>query len=162
MRVTYLTLTDFEVICHELLHFFKSNKEPHPTFSESYFDKLDSVIDTPRRTFGKKDLYPNLIAKASCYFYFVNKLHPFSNGNKRLSIVSTGVFLMANGYEFTASEDMMYDFAKKVTLSKRNQKVEFKEVIEFIEKNSRRQRGFSGPQFIIDLLKLLEKRLPGK
>src|SRR3989338_11392099 len=162
MPVKYLTLSDFEVICHELLHFFKSNKEPHPTFSESYFDKLDSVIDTPRRTFEKKDLYPTLIAKAACYFYFVNKLHPFSNGNKRISIVSTGVFLMYNGYEFTASEDLMYDFAKKITLSKRDQDAEFKEVIEFMKKYSRKQKGFVGPRFIIDLLKLLQKRFGKK
>ncbi|OGK23614.1 hypothetical protein A3H80_05240 [Candidatus Roizmanbacteria bacterium RIFCSPLOWO2_02_FULL_37_19] len=162
MRITYLTLSDFEVICNELLRFFKSNKEPHPVFEDSYFDKLDSVIASPKRTFGKKDLYSSFFEKASCYFYFINKLHPFSNGNKRISIVATGVFLMYNGYEFTASEDLMYDFAKKITLSKRDQDAEFKEVIEFMKKYSRKQKGFVGPRFIIDLLKLLQKRFGKK
>ncbi len=154
----YLTLNDFEVITQELKHFFQKNKEPLPVFSESYFDKLDSVIASPRRTFGGKDLYQSLFAKAACYFYFINKLHPFSNANKRISIVSTGVFFMYNDYEFTASEDMMYGFAKRVTLSKKDQTTEFEEVIAFITKNSRRQTTFIGPRIIMNLLRFFQKR----
>lgn len=154
----YLTLTDFEVIAQELTHFFLQHKEPLPVFSESYFDKLDSVIATPRRTFGGKDLYPDLFQKAACYFYFINKLHPFANANKRISIVSTGVFLMYNDYEFIATDDIMYAFAKKVTLSKRDQTTEFEEVIAFIKKNARRQTAFSGLHVIMNLLQLFQKK----
>lgn len=155
--MTYLTLDDFEVITNELKNFFKKYKDPLPAFEESYFDKLDSVIASPRRTFTRKDLYPNLFDKAACYFYFINKLHPFSNANKRISIVSTGVFLMYNGYEFTAREENMYEFAKQVTLSNKDQKTEFDEVIAFIKKNSRRQIEFVGPRIISDILRFFKR-----
>jgi death-on-curing protein len=158
-RITYLTLEDFQFICLELKQFFKKNKEPHPVFENSYFDKLDSVIASPKQTFSKKDLYPHFFDKAACYFYFINKFHPFSNGNKRISIVATGVFLMYNGYEFIAHEDIMYAFAKTVTLSKKHQKEEFKEVVSFIKKNSRRQNLFDGAKFITDLIQLIQKNL---
>ncbi len=157
--MTYLTLTDFEVICAELKNFFQKNKEPLPIFKNSYFDKLDGVIASPRRTFGKKDLYTHLFEKAACYFYFVNKLHPFANANKRISIVSTGVFLMYNSYEFTADEEVMYEFAKRVTLSKRAQKTEFDEVVEFIKKHSKKVNPFEKPRFIAEILTFLQKIL---
>ena len=115
-KFVYLSLEDFKTICDELQTFFKKHSEPIPTFSNSYFDKLDSVINTPKKTFDKRELYPSIYEKAACYFYFINKFHPFNNGNKRISIVSTGVFLMFNGVDMNASEDEIYAFAKKITI----------------------------------------------
>jgi prophage maintenance system killer protein len=86
-NVTYLTLADFEIICWELNLFFTKQKDPPPIYEQSYFDKLDSIIAIPRKTYDKKDLYKSIYEKAACYFYFINKIHPFSNGNKRISIV---------------------------------------------------------------------------
>ncbi len=157
-HVTYLTLKDFEVICQELQHFFIKNNDPLPNFQQSYFDKLDSVIATPKRSFDKKDLYQDIFAKAACYFYFINKLHPFNNANKRTSIVATGVFLLSNGYEFTADETVMYEFAKSVTLSKREQKKEFDEVVVFIKKHSKKMGIILRPRFIFDILKFLRRK----
>lgn len=156
--MTYLTLTDFEIICQELKHFFKKNNDPLPIYKNTYFDKLDGLIASPKRTFDGKDLYTNFFEKAACYFYFVNKLHPFNNGNKRISIVSTGVFLMYNGYEFTADEEVMYEFATRITLSKKEQKIEFGEVVEFIKKNSRKSGSVIRAQFIFDLLRIFRRR----
>lgn len=157
-RITYLTLSDFEIICQELKHFFKKNNDPIPVFEQTYFDKLEMVIASPARTFDKKDLYPYLFQKAACYFYFINKLHPFNNGNKRISIVSTDVFLMSNGYEFIANNEDMYTFATSVTLNHTNQKKDFGEVADFIEKNSRKSSRFSSPKFIRELLRILRRR----
>lgn len=157
MMITYLTIKDFETICQELQLFFEKHKDPLPNFQDSYFDKLESIIDTPRRTFDKHDLYKTIFEKAGCYFYFINKLHPFANGNKRISIVASGVFLLSNGYEFTADEEMMYRFATKITLSKKDQKIEFGEVVEFIRKYSKKDTFFASPQFIFDILKFLRR-----
>lgn len=156
-NITYLTLTDFEIICQELKDFFNKNKDPLPNFKESYFDKLESVIASPRRTFNKKDLYTGLFEKAACYLYFINKLHPFSNANKRISIVATGVFLMYNGHEFTSEENIMYEFAKKITLSQKDQKIEFNEVILFVRKYSRKITFFKKTPFIFEILKFLHR-----
>lgn len=140
MRIIYLTLLDFEVICQELHRYFSQHNDPVPVFKHSHFEKLDSIVSIPQRTFDRKDLYKDVYRKAACYFYFINKLHPFANGNKRISIVSTGVFLLYNGHEFTATQDMMYDFAKSITLSHKKQDDELKEVTAFIKKNSRKTR----------------------
>jgi len=145
MNIQYLTLKDFEYICDEVLKFFKNNQDPPPNYKSSYFDKLDSVIAIPRKTFFFTDLYPTLFDKTACYLYFINKLHPFDNGNKRTSIVATGTFLKLNGYELTLSEDLMYKFAISVTISKRDQREYLKSIAAFIKINSKKK----GQKFVL-------------
>ncbi len=136
MPITYLTNEDFQIICTALNEFFKKTKEPPPDYRQTYFEKLDSIIAIPQKTFAGKDLYPSHIQKASCYFYFINKFHPFNNGNKRFSIVATGVFLQYNGYQLNVDEDVLYNFAKEVTKHSDDQDVEFNKVVQFIHKYS--------------------------
>lgn len=166
-RIVYLSLEDFKTICEELQTFFKKHNDPIPVYSQSYFDKLDSVINTPKKTFDKRELYPSIYDKAACYFYFINKFHPFNNGNKRISIVSTGVFLMFNGIDMNASEDEIYGFAKKITISDKKQKHDFNDVVLFIKqhskKESKQRRAYLSSLFN-EVLKIVEKirsfRLP--
>lgn len=149
LNTQYLAESDFEVICIELEYFFKKIKDPSPNYKHTYFDKLDSVINIPKRTFDGKDLYEDVYKKASSYFYFINKLHPFNNGNKRISIVATGVFLLKNSIELTADQEPMYEFAKEVTVSNNNQDHDFLKVVSFIKKNSRKILNFINlPQII--------------
>lgn len=154
---TYLSLEDFETICSELQNFFKKHNDPLPVYSQTYFNKLDSVINTPQRTFDKKELYPTLYSKAACYLYFINKLHPFNNGNKRISIVATGVFLMFNGVDLTASENQIYEFAKKVTISTKKQETDFSNVVRFIKKHSKKQSISHRSSLLDEVLKIVEK-----
>ncbi len=143
----YLDHDDFQIICKVLSDFFKKVKDPPPNYRHTYFEKLDSIISIPRRTFDKKDLYPTLFHKAACYLYFINKLHPFNNGNKRISIVATGVFLRYNKYELDVDEDTLYAFAKEVTQSHK-QDEEFAKVVEFVKKYSRRTDGRRFPDLL--------------
>lgn len=166
-KIAYLSLEDFKTICEELQTFFKKHNDPIPVYSQSYFDKLDSVINTPKKTFDKNELYPSIYDKAACYFYFINKFHPFNNGNKRISIVSTGVFLMFNGIDMNASEDEVYAFAKKITISDKKQKHDFNDVVSFIKQHSRKeskQKRASLSTLFNEVLKIVEKirsfRLP--
>lgn len=136
MSTTYLTKDHFSVICNELKHFFNKQKDPPPVYAHTFFEKLESVIAIPQKTFSGNDLYKSVYEKAACYLYFITKLHPFNNGNKRISIVATYVFLKLNSVEFLVNEDRMYDFAKKVTNSHKKQDEEFKEVVKFIRDHS--------------------------
>lgn len=159
-KFVYLSLEDFKTICDELQTFFKKHNEPIPTFSSSYFDKLDSVINTPKKTFDKRELYPSIYDKAACYFYFINKFHPFNNGNKRISIVSTGVFLMFNGVDMNASEDEIYSFAKKITISDKKYKQDFIDVVHFIKKHSKKESEIRRATFsslFSEVIKIVEK-----
>ena len=136
MPVQYLSHEDFKIICTALNDFFKKTKEPPPDFRQTYFEKLDSIIAIPQKTFSAQELYPTVMQKAACYFYFINKFHPFNNGNKRFSIVSTGVFLRYNNYQLDVDEDKLYTFAKEVTKHEDDHEKEFKKVTNFLYANS--------------------------
>ena len=55
---------------------------------------LDSALKTPFQTFEGKDLYPEILDKASQLCYSLIKNHPFADGNKRIGIHLTLLFLM--------------------------------------------------------------------
>lgn len=136
MSITYLSPKDLEIICKELQDYFRELKEPPPDYSQSYFDKVESIIAIPKKTFGGQELYSTIYEKAACYMYFINKFHPFNNGNKRLSIVATYVFLKLNNIELMINGDEMYTFTKKVANSHKKQEGEFKEVVGFIKRHT--------------------------
>lgn len=166
-KTVYLALEDFRTICTELQSFFKKHNDPIPVYEQSYFDKLDSIINTPKKTFDKRELYPSLYDKAACYFYFINKFHPFNNGNKRISIVATGVFLMFNSMNMAASEDEIYNFAKQITISNKKERQDFLDVVRFVKKHSRKEsvkRRASLTKLFKEVQKIFEKiktfRLP--
>lgn len=149
----YLTLQDVKYIFSELDHFFQKNNEPVPEFHSSNHHKIDSIVARPQDTFDGIDLYPDLYKKAACYLYFTNVLHPFMNGNKRMSIVCTYVFLRMNGYIFEANEDETYDFAKEIANGHENQEKEFEKVVQFIKSHSRKASSIIS----LDLSYILER-----
>ena len=63
---------------------------------------LMSAIDRPRNlaAYGEPDIF----ALASSYAFGLVKNHPFVDGNKRTSYLSTYVFLGLNGQELDANE----------------------------------------------------------
>ena len=132
----YHTKEDFSILCSELNNFLTSFKDPPPKFENTNFDNLDSVIHAPQLTYDGADLYPTIYDKACCYFYFINKTHPFENGNKRLSIVATSTFLVRNGFDFTLDEDNMYKFATTISTSNERQDNEKKQVVEYIHNHT--------------------------
>lgn len=138
--VYYLNLEDIKELCFNLVIELLQFQEPIPEFETRFPAKLESILETPKQTFGNDELYPTLFEKATCYFYFIIKNHPFLNGNKRLAIVTTYVFLKVNGYKFSAPWKIMYSFAIEVAHSTEDHKKEFKKVLNFIKKYSRKEK----------------------
>lgn len=136
--IRYLTLSDFAIIVEEYRHHFKKFDDPLPDLQMCHMDKLEAVIAIPQKTFNKRDLYPSIFEKAACYFYFINKLHPFFNGNKRMSVFVTNIFLMMNNYELTYSDEEIYTSAKTVTLSSHDQTKKIKSLSHDLRKHARR------------------------
>jgi death on curing protein len=66
---------------------------------------LESALGQPRQTFGGKDLYPTLAAKASALGFSLVMNHPFIDGNKRIGHAALEALLMLNGYELLAGVD---------------------------------------------------------
>jgi death-on-curing protein len=135
-KIEYLSQSDFEIMCRIVDGFFETISDPPPDFSQSDFAKLDMVIHAPQHTFDAEDLYPSVTLKAACYFYFINKIHPFGNGNKRMSVVSLYVFLRLNKYVLTATNEELYQLAVNVAKSTNKQEEDLSNIDKFICNNA--------------------------
>lgn len=113
-----LSLADAEYVAHDLTRELMNFDEPMPPFATRYKGKLESCLLAPFQTFDQKQLYPRLTRKAAVLFYGVIKDHPFINGNKRMAITLTLVFLFLNGRWIETSPDELYKMACAVAESK--------------------------------------------
>ena len=112
-----LTISDVErvsfVLARELLRF----NEPIPDFATRFPGRLESCLDTPLQSFGRKSLYPTLLDKAAILFYLMIKNHPFQNGNKRIAMTTLFVFLHDNGRWLKIDPHELYQFTMWIASS---------------------------------------------
>ena len=66
------------------------------------------------RVFGA-DAYPTLWDKAAAMMESLARNHPLVDGNKRLALAGTVVFLGMNGLRLTMTNDEAYNFTIKVS-----------------------------------------------
>lgn len=116
-RHAQLSLIEVEFVAHCTARKLLQWDEPIPDFSSRYPHVLESCIATPFQTYGKKDLYPELLDKAAALFYLMIKNHPFANGNKRIAIVTTLYFLLQQKKWLRVDQDEFYGFAKWIAAS---------------------------------------------
>ena len=66
--------------------------------------RLEAALDSPRNRYyyasGKLDIFQ----LAAAYAVALTRDHPFVDGNKRMALVVSGVFLELNGFRLEASE----------------------------------------------------------
>ncbi len=70
---------------------------------------LESALFKPFQSFGGKELYPDIQAKAAQLCYGLVKNHAMVDGNKRLGAHVMLVFLALNGYELEHSQKELSD-----------------------------------------------------
>ena len=70
---------------------------------------LDSALANPFQSFGDKELYPSVQAKAAQLCFGIVKNHPMVDGNKRLGTHVMFVFLALNGYELSYTQKELSD-----------------------------------------------------
>lgn len=75
---------------------------------------LEAAVARPQATFGDSDLYPSVWDKAAALMESLVLNHPFIDGNKRVALVATGLFLERNGYTLEATQDEVYTFTMGV------------------------------------------------
>ena len=73
------------------------------------YNLLESAIETPFQSFGGKELYPSLQAKAARLGYGLIKNHCMLDGNKRIGIHAMLVFLAVNGIELNYTQKDLYE-----------------------------------------------------
>ena len=96
---------------------------------------LSSAIYMPESSYGGQYLHESVPAMAAAYAYHICQNHPFLDGNKRVALASSLVFLDLNGYEFECEEDELYD--KIMNVAKGETKKQ--ELIVFFEKYSKKK-----------------------
>lgn len=70
---------------------------------------LDSALSNPFQSFGGEELYPSIQAKAAQLCFGLVRNHPMLDGNKRLGVHVTLVFLTLNGYELSYNQQKLSD-----------------------------------------------------
>lgn len=70
---------------------------------------LESALESPFQSFGGKDLYPSIQAKAARLCYGLVKNHAMADGNKRIGVHVMLVFLEINGYDLEYSQKELVD-----------------------------------------------------
>lgn len=117
MKTQNISVDEIQYIAFSLAKELMSGGEPIPDFETRYPNKLEACVALPFQTWGKKFLYKGLISKASILFYSIIKNHPFQNGNKRIAVTTTLVFLAKNKHWLKADNQKLYNLAKWVAES---------------------------------------------
>lgn len=81
---------------------------------------LDSALKAPFQTFDGKDLYSDILDKASQLCYSLIENHPFADGNKRIGVHLTLLFLKINNIELKYSQQDLIDFGLDIADGKLN------------------------------------------
>ena len=79
---------------------------------------LDSTLKSPFQTFGGNDLYPEILDKAAQLCYSLIQNHPFVDGNKRIGIHLTLLFLKLNDINLLYSQQELIDFGFSIASGK--------------------------------------------
>jgi len=79
---------------------------------------LDSALKTPFQTFGRNNLYPDILDKASQLCYSLIENHPFIDGNKRIGVHLMLLFLKLNNIEVNYSQQELIDFGLDIASGK--------------------------------------------
>jgi death-on-curing protein len=75
---------------------------------------LDSACHRPRASFFGQDAYPALTGKAAALMHSLAGNHSLVDGNKRLALLATVVFLRINGYVLDLTDDDAFDLTMSV------------------------------------------------
>lgn len=75
---------------------------------------VESAAARPRTQVGGSDAYPDLLSKAAALLHSLTRNHALLDGNKRLALAGTIVFLGVNGTRLTATNDEAYDLIMDV------------------------------------------------
>ncbi|UTY24138.1 type II toxin-antitoxin system death-on-curing family toxin [Treponema denticola] len=79
---------------------------------------LDSSLKSIFQTFDSNALYPALLDKAAQLCYSLIENHPFLDGNKRIGIHLSLVFLKINGIDLNYTQEALVDFGLKIASGK--------------------------------------------
>ena len=96
--IKYLTQHNLDAIYQWVIS-IRPKTHARNTYSIFNQDQLDLCLAIPQHNFFGKELYDSLPKKAEAYFYSIIQYHPYSDGNKRMGLLSLIGFYHLNGYQ---------------------------------------------------------------
>ena len=136
--IRYLSINDIAIIISKAKDLFAVFEIPVPKFELKFKEKLLSSLALPRQAFFDFEPYPGVFDKAACYFFMIIKNHPFSDGNKRMAVVSTYVFLGVNNIQLKLSSLDMYKLAKQTAKGKNSPAKSIPKIAKLFRMNSKK------------------------
>jgi death-on-curing protein len=95
---------------------------------------LSSAIYMPESSYDGQYLHKTIPSMAAAYAFHICQNHPFIDGNKRVALAASLVFLDINGYEFNCKDEILYDEIMNVAKSE----IKKDDLIIFYEKYSKK------------------------
>lgn len=139
-RLWYPNREDVEQLAHELAaEMFSEYDSSLPAFALFGGERgggalLDSALALPRQTFGGRSLYPRIHHKAGVLLRSLIKNHPLVDGNKRMAMATTALFLFMNGHVLLPSSNKMVRFALEVAGSEPD--MDWRDVAKWVRQNT--------------------------
>lgn len=100
------------------------------------YHALAVLEDLPKQKAFGREFYPTAFDKAAVYARNIIGAHPFVDGNKRTAMTAAAVFLEDNGYQITATEGHIEQFALRII----REKLSLPRIAAWFKQNSRRVR----------------------
>lgn len=94
---------------------------------------LESAVARPQATFGGQDLYLTIFDKAAALMHSLLKNHPFTDGNKRTALSTTGLFLKINGYHL----QNMHNKEVLFTMNVENNSFSLEKIASWLEEHTK-------------------------
>jgi len=94
---------------------------------------LESAVAMPSAGFAGEFLHKNLPAMAAAYLFHICKNHPFFDGNKRVAVVASEIFLNINGMQLDVDNEEL----KQLCLGVAAGEISKDETVAFFEKHAR-------------------------
>lgn len=85
--------------------------DPLPEFNTRVPGRLESLLGSVSQECFGELVHPTLSDAAAAYFVSCIKGHPLPNGNKRMGILFTNLFLFLNGYELNMNRLKIYSLS---------------------------------------------------
>jgi death-on-curing protein len=95
---------------------------------------LESAIAQPEASFGGQYLHADLFEMAAAYLYHLVMNHPFVDGNKRIGLEASLIFLEINDESLIANDAELVDLVLKTTAGE----VGKQEIAEFFRSHCER------------------------
>ena len=139
-RLWYPDREDIEELAYELAEEMFANYDSSlPAFALFGGERgggalLDSALALPRQTFDSRPLYRTVYDKAGVLLRSLIKNHPRVDGNKRLAMATTALFLLMNGKLLLSSSDEMVRFALDVAKSEPD--MDWRDAASWIRQNT--------------------------